>query len=611
MNILGLSCHYHDAAAALLVDGQLVAAAEEERFSRRKHDHDFPERAVAFALQRAGLTAADLDHVVFYEKPLRKFDRILQTTLTSWPATWAVFRESMVAWFDEKLWVKSLIQDKLGVPPDKILFADHHMSHAASAFFCTPWDEAAILTCDGVGEWQTTTIGRGTADWNGGGSRIELLDEIRFPHSLGLLYSAFTAWLGFRVNSGEYKVMGMAPYGEPNVVDKVRQLVDVSADGAFRLNMDYFSFHRSTERTYSDRFTALFGPARRGESEFHTLRTHPDRIDAAAETNQYYADVAASIQRVTEDIMLGLARRAHDRTGAKRLCLAGGVALNSVANARIVSEGPFEEVWIQPAAGDAGGALGAALWAEHCVLQRPRRFVMDHAYWGREYDDAASRRVLDDLGLRYTAYDDREALYDRVVDVLVGGGVVGWFQGRSEWGPRALGNRSILADPRREEMKEVVNVKIKFREPFRPFAPVVLEERAREYFVLPDGDRIGPAEYMLMVADIPPAKRVEIPAVTHVNGTGRLQVVRRDANPAYHRIIEKFGERTGVPVLLNTSFNLRGEPMVDTPANALATFAHSDIDVLVLGGIVVDKADATPDGRPLSDIVPAPLTSPD
>ena len=366
MNILGLSCHYHDAAAALLVDGQLVAAAEEERFSRRKHDHGFPKGAVAFTLEHAGLTTADLDYVVFYEKPLRKFDRILQTTLTSWPATYAVFRESMVAWFDEKLWVKSLIQDTLGVPPEKLLFADHHMSHAASAFFCTRWDEAAILTCDGVGEWQTTTIGRGVADWNGGGSRIELLDEVRFPHSLGLLYSAFTAWLGFRVNSGEYKVMGMAPYGEPKYTDKVWQLVDLAADGSFRLNMEYFSFHRSTQRTYNDRFLALMGSARLGESEFYTPRTHPERKDAAAESNQYYADIAASIQRVTEEIMLALARRAHERTGAKRLCMAGGVALNSVANARIVSEGPFEEVWIQPAAGDAGGragcsALGGAL----------------------------------------------------------------------------------------------------------------------------------------------------------------------------------------------------------------------------------------------------------
>ncbi|MEO8083143.1 MAG: carbamoyltransferase N-terminal domain-containing protein [Ardenticatenales bacterium] len=611
MNVLGLSCHYHDAAAALLVDGQLVAAAEEERFSRRKHDHDFPERAIAFVLRQAGLTPADIDRVVFYEKPLRKFDRILQTSLTSWPSTWGVFRESMVAWFDEKLWVKSLILDKLGVSADNVLFADHHMSHAASAFFCTPWEEAAILTCDGVGEWQTTTIGHGVADWHGGASRISLLDELRFPHSLGLLYSAFTAWLGFRVNSGEYKVMGMAPYGEPKHVDRVWQLVELADDGAFRLNMDYFSFHRSTQRTYNDRFVALFGPARRGESEFYTPRTDPGRDDDGARRNQFYADMAASIQRVTEDIMLALVRRAHARTGAKRLCLAGGVALNSVANARIVAEGPFDEVWIQPAAGDAGGALGAALWAEHCVLGRPRSFVMTHAYWGAGYDEADARRTLDDLGLRYHAFDDLEALYDRVVDVLVDGGVVGWFQGRFEWGPRALGNRSILADPRREAMKEVVNVKIKFREPFRPFAPVVLEERAREYFALPEGKAIGPAEYMLMVADIPPAKRAQIPAVTHVNGTGRLQVVRRDANPAYYRIIEKFGLRTGVPVLLNTSFNLRGEPMVDTPANALATFAHSDIDILVLGNILVDKADAAPDGRPLADHVPPPATSPD
>ncbi|MCE7937954.1 hypothetical protein DCC79_09800 [bacterium] len=612
MHILGISCYYHDAAAALLSDGMLVAAAEEERFTRRKHDHGFPRHAIDFCLRQGGIRAEDLDYVVFYEKPLRKFERILVTTLATWPRSWAVFRESMVAWFNEKLWVKSQILDHLKLAPDKLLFADHHMSHAASAFLCSPYDDAAILTCDGVGEWQTTTIGHGRADWgagNGtGGTRIDLVDEVRFPHSLGLLYSAFTAWLGFRVNSGEYKVMGMAPYGEPRFVDKVWKLIDMDASGGFRLNMDYFCFHHSTERTFNDRFVALFGPPRVHESDFFTPRTHPERAgEARAQANQMYADMAASIQHVTEEVMLAMARHAHARTGSRRLCMAGGVALNSVANGRILAETPFEEVYIQPAAGDSGGAVGAALWAYHCVLGRPRRFVMEHAYWGQGYGEADARAVLDGHGLRYTAFDDLDRLYDRVVDTIVDGRVVGWFQGRFEWGPRALGNRSILADPRRAEMKEIVNTKIKFREPFRPFAPVVLAERAREFFALPDRERIYPAEYMLLVAPIPPARQADIPAVTHVNGTGRLQTVRREVNPAYHAVIERFGQATGVPVLLNTSFNLRGEPMVTSPADALATFAHSDIDSLVLGNVLVEKATAA-DGRRLDGIVAAPAT---
>jgi len=611
MRILGISCYYHDAAAALLDDGLLVAAAEEERFTRKKHDHGFPRHAIDFCLRQGGIQAADLDYVVFYEKPLRKFERIMLTTLETWPRSWAVFRESMVAWFNEKLWIKSQIQDHLKLPAERLLFADHHLSHAASAFFCSPYDEAAILTCDGVGEWQTTTIGHGRADWDGRTPNgITLLDEVRFPHSLGLLYSAFTAYLGFRVNSGEYKVMGMAPYGEPRYADKVWRLIRLDDAGGFRLDMDYFCFHHSTERTYNDRFVALFGPERKHESDFFTPRTHPDRAgDPHAERNQYYADVAASVQLVTEEVMLAMARHAHARTGSKRLCMAGGVALNSVANGRILTETPFEELYIQPAAGDAGGAVGAALWAYHVLLGRPRRFVMEHAYWGEAYDEAEVRRVLDAHGLRYTVFDDAEPLYDRVVDTLLGGRIVGWFQGRFEWGPRALGNRSILADPRRPEMKEIVNTKIKFREPFRPFAPVVLDERAHEYFVLPRRDRNFPAEYMLLVAPIPEDKQAAIPAVTHVNGTGRLQTVRREVNPAYYRVIEKFGEATGVPVLLNTSFNLRGEPMVNTPANALATFAHSDIDALVLGNVLVEKAGAT-DGR-MDALVAAPATAAD
>jgi len=592
--ILGISCYYHDSAAALIRDGLLVAAAEEERFTRLKHDHGFPSNAISFCLEQAGISGPDLDYVVFYEKPLRKFERIMQTSLATWPRSWGVFRESMVTWFDEKLWVKSQILRHLGVPSEKLLFSDHHMSHASSAFFCSPFEEAAILTCDGVGEWQTTTIGRGTADWGDRSDEvsnsIQLLDEIRFPHSLGLLYSAFTAFLGFRVNSGEYKVMGMAPYGEPRYADRVWKLIEVDGDGGFRLNMDYFCFHHSTSQTYNRRFVELFGQPRRHESEFFTPLTNPERTGAKAEENQYYADIAASIQLVTEEVVLAMARYAHARTGSTRLCMAGGVALNSVANGRLARETPFEEIYIHPAAGDAGGAVGAALWAYHVLLGRPRRFHMDHAYWGASYTNGEARALLDERGVPYVTLDD-EQIVERVVGALVEGKVVGWHRGRFEWGPRALGNRSILADPRSAEMKDIVNTKIKFREPFRPFAPAVVEERARDYFELPNPGAAGPAEFMLLVAPIPEQRQVEIPAVTHVNGTGRLQVVRREANPAYHRVIEAFGESTGVPVLLNTSFNLRGEPIVDTPANALATFAHSDIDALVIGNLLVEKSD--------------------
>jgi carbamoyltransferase len=589
--ILGISCYYHDSAAALLKDGELVAAAEEERFSRKKHDSGFPAHAIDFCLEQAGITSRDLDYVVFYEKPLLKFERILLSSLGTYPLSWGVFRESMITWFNEKLWIKSQLLDKLRIPAERLLFAEHHLSHAASSFFASPFDEAAILTVDGVGEWTTSTVGRGVADWDGTGeNRLELFSETRFPHSLGLLYSAFTAYLGFKVNNGEYKVMGMAPFGEPNYVDEVYKLIEVADDGSFRLNLDYFSFHHSLRNTYNRKFVDLFGPPRQRESDFFTPRTHPDKNGPVALQNQKYADIAASIQQVTEEVMLRMARYAHERTGSKKLCMAGGVALNSVANGRVLREGPFEDIFIQPAAGDSGGALGAALYAWHVLLGKPRSFVMEHAYWGKSYGNGEVHAFLDEAGIPYTEHDE-ETLTDLVVDRLLESKVVGWFRDRFEWGPRALGNRSILADPRREEMKEVVNTKIKFREPFRPFAPVVLEERTSEYFAIDEPNRHYPARYMLLVTDIPEDKRSKIPAVTHVNGTGRLQTVRRDTNPWYYRIVEKFGQATGVPVLLNTSFNLRGEPIVNTPQNAFNTFARSDIDMLVIGNCVVDKAD--------------------
>ena len=598
MYILGISCFYHDYAAALIRDGMLVAAAEEERFSRKKHDHGYPAQASAFCLQQAGIQAADLDYVVFYEKPLVKFERILMTTLGAWPKPWRVFPEAMVAWFNEKLWVKGLIVRKLGLPEGRVLFTEHHLSHAASAFFCSPFDEAALLTIDGVGEWTTTAIGRGSANWNGKGTNcLQLTEEIRFPHSLGLLYSAFTAFLGFEVNEGEYKVMGMAPYGQPRYLDDVYKVVRVGDDGSFCLNMDYFSFYHSTEHTYNSKFAELFGAARVRESEFYTLGTHPQRdhpqwSDSVAQDNQRYADIAASIQRVTEDIILQMARHAHQTTGLKKLCLAGGVALNSVANGRILRETPFEEVFIQPAAGDSGGALGAALYAYHVLLNQPRQFVLEHCYWGQGYADSAVADFLHEQDIAHTEYGDLNSMLDSLVDELVAGKVLGWFRDRFEWGPRALGNRSILADPRRADMKSIVNAKIKFREPFRPFAPVVLEECTGEYFDLANPAQQHLARFMLLVAPIHPEKQAVIPAVSHV-GTGRLQTVRRETNPAYYGLVERFGQATGVPVLLNTSYNLRGEPIVASPANALATFHNSGLDTLVLDRFVIHKEAGT------------------
>ena len=595
MYILGISCFYHDAAAALLSDGQIVAAAEEERFTRVKGDSAFPRQAIHFCLESAGITAQELDYVVFYEKPLLKFERILYSALATVPRSASLFREAMVTWFSEKLWVKALLVRELDLPARRVLFADHHLSHAASAFFCSPYAEAAILTLDGVGEWTTTASGYATADWGQPGARNQIVldQEMRFPHSLGLLYSAFTAWLGFVVNNGEYKVMGMAPYGTPRYVDKVRQLIEVASDGSFHLNMRYFSFHHSTQQTYNRHFVELFGPPRSPKSEFITDLTHPGLGEVSSSLkadNQYYADVAASIQLVTEETLLAMGRDLQRRTGARNLCMAGGVALNSVANGRMVREGPFENVWVQPAAGDSGGALGAALYAYHILLGRPRVATMEHAYWGQTYRSEAVFAFLQKMGLPYLELPD-DKLLERVVDDLTQRRVIGWFQGRFEWGPRALGNRSILADPRSEAMKEVVNSKIKFREPFRPFAPAILEEHVDEFFTTPNLDQNYLARYMLLVSPVSPPKQTVIPATTHVGGTGRLQTVRAGWNPRYHALIQTFGQATGVPVLLNTSFNLRGEPIVATPQNAFNTFVGSDIDVLVLENFMVRKTD--------------------
>ncbi len=591
MDILGISCYYHDAAAALLRDGQLVAAAEEERFSRVKHDFGFPRNAIQFCLQAGQIKGAHLDYVVFFEKPFRKLDRILMTVLQTYPQSWKVFRESMITWMIDKLWVSARIESELGVPKEKVLFCEHHLSHASSAYLCSPFNEAAILTVDGVGEWVTATWGVGR------GNEIRLYKQMEFPHSLGLLYSAFTAFLGFEVNEGEYKVMGMAPFGKPRYVDKVYKVIRANGDGSFELNMDYFSFHYSTTKTYSKKFEELFGEPRNPESHFFTAGTEfpsyfgpkPSNFDELAKPNQHYADIAASIQLVMEEVLLKMAQHLHQETGLKRLCVAGGVALNSVANGRILRETPFEELYVQPSAGDGGGALGAALYAYHGVLGKPRSFVMEHAYWGEEHSLATIEEFLLKNGVRFRKFHEEEKLIEWVVDRLKEGKVIGWAQSRFEWGPRALGNRSILADPRRADMKDLVNVKIKFREPFRPFAPSVLVEATEKYFDLPDAAKHYPARFMLFVVDVKDDKKAAIPAVTHVDGTGRLQTVGKDHSPRYYRLIETFGQATGVPVVLNTSFNLKGEPIVNTPQEAFNTFSKSGMDCVVLGDYVIEK----------------------
>ena len=468
-----------------------MAAAEEERFTRKKHDFEFPHNAIRFCLQQGKITGRDLDYVVFFEKPFVKFDRLIKTALQGFPKTYQMFVHSMRSWLFDKLWVKSLLASSVGVDPKRILFSDHHMSHAASAYFCSPFDESAVLTFDGVGEWATTTMGFGR------GTDLKINQELYFPHSIGLLYSAFTAFLGFEVNEGEYKVMGMAPYGSPRYLEKVWKVVKPNDDGSFWLDPKYFAFHHSTKNSYTGKLVELFGEPRDPKVPFFTETSgfpsyygpRPHNFDELCRYNQHYADVAASIQAVVEELILQLARELHRQTGSTRLCLAGGVALNSVANGRILRETPFKELYVQPSAGDGGGSLGAALFAWYSALGNDHsRLVMDHAFWGQAYGPDDVRAAIDRSGFDVRYVEDEAKLVDMTVDRLLEGSVIGWFQGRFEWGPRALGNRSILADPRRAEMKDVVNTKIKFREPFRPFAPSVLAEASEHYFDLPQTD---------------------------------------------------------------------------------------------------------------------------
>ena len=591
MYILGISCHYHDSAAALLNDGMLVAAAQEERFSRKKNDAAFPERAIDFCLEQANISARNIDYAVFYEKPFVKAARLMTSIIATFPKSRRLFQDGIHLWLKEKLWVKEYIRNYLNIEPNRILFVEHHLSHAASALYCSPFDEAAILTVDGVGEWTTATLGRGSARWsNGHSNEINLSQELRFPHSLGLLYSVFTAFLGFEVNEGEYKVMGMAPFGEPKYVDQIRKIVELRADGSLWLDPAYISFPYHTQQSFTAKFETLFGAPRDPKARFVTDKTSlyddpnpPTRAELTR--NQYYADLAASIQKVTEEVMITMAKYLHSETGLKKLCIAGGVGLNCVANYKVLCETPFEEIYIQPAAGDAGGALGAALYCHHVILGKPRKFIMDHAYWGKAYSDGAVVDTLRREGVRFQAVDDDRVL-QQVVDSLIQGKVIGWYHGPFEWGPRALGGRSIIADPRRQEMKDIVNIKIKFREPFRPFAPSVLAEKASEYFRIPNGVEHYPPRFMLYVA---PVLNERVPAITHADDSSRPQLVHRNASPRYHRLIEMFESATGVPLILNTSFNLKGEPIVGSPADALNTFRRSGMDVLVMENVLVMK----------------------
>jgi carbamoyltransferase len=571
MVVLGISAFFHDAAAALLVDGEIIAAAQEERFSRIKHDAALPVQAARFCLEQAGVSIAEVDHVVFYEKPLRKFERILVGHLREFPRSLPQFPRAFASWLGKRLWLKSDLCKQLGCGEEQLLFCDHHLSHAASAFLCSPFDDAAIITVDGVGEWATTSIYHGT------GSRIELLQELHFPHSIGLLYSALTAYLGFEVNEGEYKVMGLAAYGQPRYAAELEQLCRIGDDGALELDMRYFCYQRHPTRSFTPALEALLGPARQPGAPF--------------DLDGRFADIAASLQQLTERYLLTLAQQAHSLTGAKTLCLAGGVALNSVANHRLQNEGPFEELFVQPAAGDAGGSLGAALWATHVLHGLPRRPPMTHAFFGAAYDQADIARFLTDCGVVFRQFDSDEHRNQAVARLLADGRVGGWFQGRFEWGPRALGARSIIADPRDPLMRDRVNRKIKYREGFRPFAPAVLAEEAPRWFsVAQRGDHLAP--FMCTVVPVTEEGRRTLPATTHVDGTARVQRIDRAHNPSFHALIETFRMLTGVGVLLNTSMNLKDEPLCASPAEAYGVFVRSDLDFLVLERCLVEKGAA-------------------
>lgn len=596
MKTLGLSAYYHDSAAALVIDGEIVAAAQEERFTRRKHDAAFPMHAVQYCLEQAGLQMDDIDHVAFYDKPLLKFERLLETYLAFAPRGYKSFAQALPIWLNDKLFLANLLKGELAqfgsraLGDDRLLFTEHHLSHAASAFFASPFEEAAVLTIDGVGEWATTTLAHGKA------GDLGILREIHFPHSLGLLYAAFTYYLGFKINSGEYKIMGLAPYGEPKYAHLIREhLIDVKPDGSFRLDLSYFDYCTGLTMT-NERFERLFGSPRRTPESALTQRD---------------MDLAASLQLVTEDVMLRLTRSIAKSTGLRNLCLAGGVALNCVSNGKILRDGSFERIWVQPAAGDAGGALGAALATQHMYkgVPRPalgdRADLMQGALLGPSYPQAECEARLHAAGANFSVLDD-EALLDRVATALADGKAIGWFQGRMEFGPRALGARSIIGDARSPSMQSVLNQKIKYRESFRPFAPSVLKERTSDWF-----DLEAESPYMLLVANVTDKRRhelnevqrqlggmeklklcrSEIPAVTHVDYSARVQTVDARSSPRYHALISRFEALTGCPVIVNTSFNIRGEPLVCTPEEAFRCFMGTELDLLVVENCLLLRED--------------------
>ena len=560
--ILGISCFYHDAAACLIKDGQLVAAAAEERFTRKKHDNNFPSNAIAYCLKEASIEEKDIDAVGFYEKPLLKFERIVEVAANTWPKSYKSFISAIPQWLRKKLWIKENIQKELKNFKGEIYFTEHHVAHAASSYLVSPFKEAAIVTLDGVGEWATTTIGQGTEE------KINIREEIHFPHSLGLLYAIITHYLGFKPNSAEYKVMGLAPYGEPVYQKEIENLIELKKDGSFKLNMDILTHDESTSFYDEEKMKKLFG--------------FPPRIGGPL--SEAHKNLAASIQTVTEKAVLAICRHAYELTKSKNLCLAGGVALNCVANGKILAETPFENIFIEPAAGDDGGALGVAFYIWTNVLKNKRSFELKHSSWGPQFSDKEIEDFLEKKKIPYEKFLSEEELVSKTAKLIAEpGNALGWFQGRMEWGPRALGNRSILADPRREENRDLVNLKIKFREDFRPFAPAVLKERASEFFDLD----VKESPFMLLVNHVKDGKK--IPAVTHVDGSARPQTVSKEENLLFHKLIKAFEKETGCPVLINTSFNVSGEPIVLNPEHAFNVFRHTNMDALVMGNFLILK----------------------
>ncbi len=581
MKILGISSHYHDSAAALLIDGALLCSVQEERLSRRKNDAAFPLLAIEWCLDQAKLEPGQLDAVVFYEKPMLKFERILTCALRAFPYSWRSFPKAMKNSLAEKLWVKGIIAGHLGISGSKILFTEHHQSHAATAFLTSPSKRAAILTADGVGEWATLSVGTGERNADGKVS-IELLRELRFPHSLGMLYSTFTAFLGFEVNEGEYKVMGLASYGKPIFEAEVRKVIVSAPKGAFALDLSYFDFHTSAKRSFSSKFVDLFGRPRAAH----------EPLDPTTKEGGRYADIAASVQRVLEDTLVELTKALHEETGMDDLCFGGGVALNGCANARILRESGFKNLYVPSSPGDSGCALGAALYADRVHFGQPDRELPEHPYWGPGVDADELARVATEDGLTLETMVSDEALLDRTAMELAQGKIIGWMDGAAELGPRALGNRSILAAPHSAEMKDRLNREIKYREEFRPFAPAVPMELADRYFELPPGGA-ALGRYMSGVFPVKPEWREKLAAVTHTDGTARVQTVEQSKAPKFYALLQRYGAQTGIPILLNTSFNLAGEPIVTRAVEGYSTFRRCGIDLLIAGRNIVSKARAT------------------